>query len=129
MERSHNHKNSVELDETLIRELTVPDIHLHHFFAVLAINYHLRACILFIYNGNYRVKPFLKTKRSIEETFITPSLSPRVWMIVFFIINTCKGEKMSSICVLVRSQCMSNSSLVPSDISRTSVAHMPFAEC
>nr|DAE27507.1 MAG TPA: hypothetical protein [virus sp. ct1Uu26] len=35
---------------------------------------------------------------------------------------------MSSISILIRSQCMSNSSLVPSDIPRSSVAHMLFAE-
>nr|DAS13404.1 MAG TPA: hypothetical protein [Caudoviricetes sp.] len=34
VESSHNHKNSVELDETLIRELTISDIHLNHFFTI-----------------------------------------------------------------------------------------------
>nr|DAU54215.1 MAG TPA: hypothetical protein [Bacteriophage sp.] len=36
---------------------------------------------------------------------------------------------MTSISILIRSQCMSNSSLVPSDISRSSVAHMLFTQC
>ena len=87
VESSHNHKNSVELDETLIRELTVPDIHFNHFFAIRWINHHLRACILLIYNSNDAIKPLLESKRGVKKSFITPSLSPAVWMMIFFVIN------------------------------------------
>nr|DAG01526.1 MAG TPA: hypothetical protein [Siphoviridae sp. ctNHg2] len=36
---------------------------------------------------------------------------------------------MSSISILIRSQCMSNSSLVPSDIPGTCITHMLFTQC
>nr|DAS13405.1 MAG TPA: hypothetical protein [Caudoviricetes sp.] len=70
----------------------------------------------------------MESKRGVKEPLITPSLSPRIWMMIFFSINTCKGEKMSSISILIRSQCMSNSSLVPSNIPCSSITHVPFAK-
>ena len=124
MESSHNHKNGVELDQCFIRQFTVPDIHLHHFFAIFGVYHYLRTCVLLINYRNDGIKPLLQLKRGVKEPLITPILSPRIWMMVFFSINSSQSKQVPSICILIRSQCMSNSSLVPSNIPCSSITHV-----
>ena len=126
MEGSHNHQYSVELDQCLVWQLSIPDVHLYHFFTIFGVYYHLRRCILLIYNSNDGIKPLLQLKRGVKKSFISPSLSPAIWMIVFFIIDTSQSKQVPSIRIFIRSESLADSSLVPSDIPGTCITHMLF---
>nr|DAR62913.1 MAG TPA: hypothetical protein [Caudoviricetes sp.] len=50
-------------------------------------------------------------------------------MIVFFIIDTSQSKQVPSIRIFIRSESLADSSLVPSNIPCSSIAHMLFAQC
>ena len=83
----HNHKNSVKFEQWFIRQLSISDIHLNHLLWVGWINYNLRTSVLFINNSYDRIQPLLEAKRGVKEPLITPSLSPRVRVIILLSVN------------------------------------------
>nr|DAW75883.1 MAG TPA: hypothetical protein [Crassvirales sp.] len=71
----------------------------------------------------------METKRSVKKSFISPSLSPAIWVMVFFSINSSQRKQVSCVCVFIYSQYFIYPCFVPANFSCSSVAHMLFTQC
>ena len=127
MERSHYHQNSMHFYKCFIWQFSIPNSFLYQQFSVFRILHDFRSCILFVNNCNNWVKPLLFVKRGVKESLISPTFSPRVWVVVFLFINTSQSKQVSSIYVLVWCKGFTDTSLVPSDIPCSSITNMLLA--